>query len=449
MDARSRSFGQRVAGFLLALGAAGCADFQGAVSPDAQRESRPDSDEPPLIVREDGDSRHAADAPESAETFGELILEYIRRVDQAESNKKRQAAADESRPQALVDTNPRRPAQLVFDPTEPPASTQKNTASSGHAVPDDGPGDEIATASANVADAVTSAQVDSAQADAASASKPSEAAAEPVLPAAAHAVRIRPAGDPGSRSTPDDTAEPAAINGALRARGAASSLREFLEQLPPLDDEQAPFAEQLDRRILLALAGENELAREPLPMASREQAEIAARFVESLITIREGHLGDPIGASTAALREIERLADALRQVSELSIGTLEICREVRAFGQYAPIAPAEFRTGVAAEFVLYCEVRDFTTRQLEAGQYEARFDLTTTILDHAGGEVLKFEDRDLVDRCRARRRDCFIPRLIRLPATLSPGGYVAKITLVDKLGDKVVERQVEFRVTAR
>jgi hypothetical protein len=37
---------------------------------------------------------------------------------------------------------------------------------------------------------------------------------------------------------------------------------------------------------------------------------------------------------------------------------------------------------------------------------------------------------------------------VRLPASLSPGEYVVKITLVDKLGQKVAENRATFRLSA-
>ena len=49
----------------------------------------------------------------------------------------------------------------------------------------------------------------------------------------------------------------------------------------------------------------------------------------------------------------------------------------------------------------------------------------------------------------ASRRDvgrCPTYALVRLPATLAPGDYVAKVTLVDKLGGKVAENRATFRI---
>jgi hypothetical protein len=99
--------------------------------------------------------------------------------------------------------------------------------------------------------------------------------------------------------------------------------------------------------------------------------------------------------------------------------------------------------------VLYCEVRNFVTQQEQDGLYVARFELRTAILDDGGQTVLEIRDADVVDRCRQQRQDCFIPRLVRLPATLPAGNYVAKVTVVDRLGDKLAESRVTFRVISR
>jgi hypothetical protein len=75
--------------------------------------------------------------------------------------------------------------------------------------------------------------------------------------------------------------------------------------------------------------------------------------------------------------------------------------------------------------------------------------MTTTILNRIGDTVLEIKDTEIVDRCRNRRHDCFIPRLVRLPETLPPGQYVAKVTVIDKLGQKVAEGRAPFQLVAR
>ncbi len=238
----------------------------------------------------------------------------------------------------------------------------------------------------------------------------------------------------------------AEINTALRARSAPTSLREFLDQVPP--PEQASFREQLDLCVLRVIAGQYEQARAPLSLVTAEQQELASRFVEALIAIREGHMGDLSAAASAAAQELAKLQESLRRLSDLNVPVLKICSAVRSYGQYDVIDPPRFVAG-GGEFVLYCELRDFVSEKRADDYYYTKFDLTTTLLTRSGDSVLEVKDTDITDRCRNLRHDCFIPRLVRLPATLSPGPYVAKITVVDKLGQKVAESCAPFQIVAR
>lgn len=245
-----------------------------------------------------------------------------------------------------------------------------------------------------------------------------------------------------------EPAETAAVNAPATAANRPISLKDFLERQSSQTRDPS-FQQQFDTRLLYAAAGDYEQARQPLELVSDEQQQMAARFIEAYIVLRERTLGDdPAEAANATLREIEQLADALRPLSDLSIPALVLCRAVRGYGQYDAIDPPSFLTGSPIEFVTYCEVRCFATEPQPDGTHHARFDMRTTILTREGTPVLNLDDRDIVDRCRSRRRDCFIPRLVRLPATLSPGQYVAKVTIIDKLAQKVAEKHAAFRVTA-
>jgi hypothetical protein len=274
-----------------------------------------------------------------------------------------------------------------------------------------------------------------------------EAKSEPVAtaPPALSAVSVYP-GSAGFKAKPNEPQGPA-VNGAATARSAPHSLRDFMGQAVPPED--ASFRDQLDTRVLWLIAGDYDRAREPLKLVTAEQQNLAAHFVDALIAIREGHAGDMSAAATTAAHELAVLTEDLRKLSELSVPTLKICSAVRGFGQFDEIEPARFLAGGSAEFVLYCEVRDFVSEHREDGLYYTRFDLTTTILNRAGDTVLDLKDPDITDRCRNRRQDCFIPRLVRLPASLSPGQYVAKVTVTDKLGQKVAENRASFQLTAR
>jgi len=61
----------------------------------------------------------------------------------------------------------------------------------------------------------------------------------------------------------------------------------------------------------------------------------------------------------------------------------------------------------------------------------------------------EFMEGDVRDKGNAAVSRLHIPRLVRLPASLSPGQYVAKVTVVDKLGQKVAENRATFKLVAR
>jgi len=298
-------------------------------------------------------------------------------------------------------------------------------------------------ASEQVAEAPVSVKVEQVEPAAASAMDGEMGAAETPQPPKLVSVAVQPEPKveevtPGLVQSPEANS-PAAVAGPL-------SLREFVERRPGLTKD-ASFREQLDERVLHLLAGDLEGARRPLEMATDEQQTLAGAYLEALAALREAHQGNPAGREEA-LRKLRELSERLDRVSELRVPVLAICREVRGFGQYTPIEPARFPSGVASEFIAYCELSGFASVE-EEGRFVARFQLRTTVMTPGGGTVVEIEDPDIVDRCRTRRRDCFIPRIVRLPATLSPGEYVVKVTVIDKLGEKVTESRATLRVVAR
>lgn len=266
-------------------------------------------------------------------------------------------------------------------------------------------------------------------------------------------ISLRPAA-PGisaeSSSSSVETAAAPGVNSPARAVGGGPTAQELISAFVRDNDpsSDATFRKQIDLRLMRVVAGDLESARKPLEMATAEQQAIASRLIEALIAARDAHDGDAGVAADRVLAPIRALSEALRETGPLEIPMLALCREVRGFGQYQPFDPPQFAAGRENEFVLYCELSNFSSRQQSDGQYMSQFELRTTIL-HGKDVVLEWIDRDITDRCRNRRRDCFIPRVVRLPASLAPGGYVAKIAVIDKLGEKVAERSAEFRIAAQ
>ncbi len=260
-------------------------------------------------------------------------------------------------------------------------------------------------------------------------------------------VTVRAAATQRSPTLPAATVSPS-VNAPEYATDHLLSLAEFAEQwlARPTDPS---FRSQLDQRLVQVLAGKYEDARQSLDLVSSEQQLMATHFIEALIAIREGHGGEPGAETDRVLAQLKQLEDSLIPLSDLRIPRLALARAVRGFGRYEAFEPPEFLTGRENEFVVYCEVANFLSRLRDDGRYESQFSMRTAVLNRAGDRVLEIDDEHITDECRTRRRDCFIPRLVRLPATLSPGQYVVKVTIVDKIGKKVAENRTTFRIVAR
>lgn len=403
MDARRTP---RMAWLILILLSSGCTwNYE---QQNARRNDPPPAEpqEPPQVVERPPPESQRDDEPNMNET----VIEFIERVDDARKRAQQRHVAE---PDISFDPLP----QFAADEEEPPPQEPRPT--------------EPPPTSQPVAQPAPT--------------QPTPAAA-PIEPPRLGEVTPRALAEPRVRESAVSHSL-TGINEPLAAASTPLSLREYLEHAPEFGDDS--FRAQLDRRMLWVVAGEYVRAREPLELVTAEQQELARRFVDAWIAIRDWHLGDPAAGASAAARELAELHVALRRLSDLSMPSVKICRAVRGFGQYDEIEPARFPAGRPNEWVLYCEVSDFVSRVEPDGQFATEFDMTTTVLDATGTPVVEFQDPGIVDRCRNQRHDCFIPRLVQLPPSLSSGEYVAKVTVIDKLGQKVAQGRATFELVGR
>ncbi|TWT45170.1 hypothetical protein RAS1_15920 [Phycisphaerae bacterium RAS1] len=404
MDARKICLDAATLSFTLL--AVGCEVFQPTPTPAAKpADSQPD---PPQVVKAAVDKpQHAAD-----EQVDPLVAEYIRRIDDiAGRPAPRRGGA------ALDMQELRRDAEILppgDEPGEPaPAARQPIPArSEPHQPP---------------------------------AKQPGESATSHSEPPTVTSVAIRGDGRPLTTAPPPKSGDAPEMNAAVESRYGPTSLRDFLSRLPATSSD-APFREQLDERVLQLLAGQYEQARRPLELVSDEHRQLGERFVEALIALREAHAGDAAAGAAAVLRELEALSESLRKLSDLSIPAMALCWKVEGFGRYQTFDPPQFVAGSTAEVIVYCELRDFVSEKRDDGLYHTELGMTVNVLNRIGESVLEVRDPLIRDTCRTRRQDCFVPRLIRLPASLSAGEYTVKATVVDLLGGKVAESRTTLVV---
>lgn len=398
----------------------GCALFEPKPQTSPEKTSSPRQDDPPQIVEAKPTSRPAPKV-EAEATEGELsgVEKWAQSVARRDDLR---ARAHRGEPQIDPRFTQAEPAIDEGEPEEPIASAP--------------PFDQIASSVPPAHPTMEHGTLPTHEPNGASGS----GAAPPTI----KRVTVRPDQPVVTAARPT----PAPIVNSPQTALGSANLADFIDAYAPAGDD-ADFRRQLDRRVLQAMSGEYERAREPINPAPAEQQRLASAFIEALIAMREAHGGQPDMESHEILDRMAGLREELERASELSIQRMAICRAVRGFGQYDEISPPTFLAGRESEIVAYCELRDFASESLKDGQFESRFSMTITLLSASGDVALEMKDEGIVDRCRARRRDCFIPRLVRIPASLSPGDYVIKATVVDTIRNKVAQQTTPLKLVAR
>lgn len=257
-------------------------------------------------------------------------------------------------------------------------------------------------------------------------------------------VSVRAGGENELRFRTSTTQRPRA-NQPLQSAGMPTSLKGFLDEFVR-ESDGGTFRQQLDERILRVLAGDDASAARPMSLVTNEQQKLADSILASLQSVRDAHMGDPALMEDSAITALRQLRETLRALEQLSIPTIAICWKVDGFGNYQEFSPAQFVAGRANEMIVYTEIDGFISEQRSDDWYYANFELTTSVHDRIGNTVATFNEPDILDKCRTRRVDCFVPHLITLPASLAPGDYVVKVTVVDKIANRVTQNRTPIKL---
>src|SRR5690606_5414328 len=106
---------------------------------------------------------------------------------------------------------------------------------------------------------------------------PAPSAPAPAAPPTLQNVIVRPGAT--SLATQARAVPPPGVNAPQQALDAPANLQVMLDRIAA-ESADASFREQFERRVLHALAGRDEQAREPLQLFSAGQQELVSGFVE-------------------------------------------------------------------------------------------------------------------------------------------------------------------------
>ena len=250
---------------------------------------------------------------------------------------------------------------------------------------------------------------------------------------------------PMDRTTPGATvaslgAAPVAV--APKALGSTDILSRRIAENPRdvaahLDYQLQQFAQGKSVPELTALA--------PLPVEDRE---VIAAVMDGLSNFRASVQADGNQLLSKKVRPLVDMTERLQAGADLSVPTIALCRRVNGFGVYEPIDPATFPAGRETPVILYCEVANFSSQKADGKQWETTLAHSATLYRDSGVPVWSDKTTNVVDHSRNRRNDFFVVKMLRLPATLTPGRYVLKVSVVDRQSNRMAEGTTTLAITS-
>ena len=206
----------------------------------------------------------------------------------------------------------------------------------------------------------------------------------------------------------------------------------------------------LDFQLLHFLRDENAPQLDQLTSLPLEDRELVAAVLDGLTLFRNGLRADGNMLLSRKVKPLLDLADRLRSQADLNIPTLSLCTKVTTFGVYEPMDPVRFIAGKEHEAIIYCEVENFaSTPMSDKKMWETKLSQEAVLYTESGMQVWMDKAGAVVDHARNRRRDFFIVKKIKLPAALTIGRYLLKVTVEDQQAKRVAEQTLPIEIVAQ
>jgi hypothetical protein len=180
-----------------------------------------------------------------------------------------------------------------------------------------------------------------------------------------------------------------------------------------------------------------------------DDRELVSALVDGLSNFRSTVRQDGNLLAAQKIKPLIEMADRLRSQADLTVSTVELCSRVEAYGKYTPISPARFPAGRDNPAIVYCEVDNFLARQNSEQMWQTRLSEQVTLFTDQGMMVWSDSERQVTDECRRRRHDFFAYNVIHLPANLTIGRYMLKVSIEDKNANRVAESTVPLQIVAQ
>lgn len=194
------------------------------------------------------------------------------------------------------------------------------------------------------------------------------------------------------------------------------------------------------------VAGRPEAGEQAGGALPADSATLLRRSLASTQATRRA-LVDPVSGMDEAVTAVEQLRDHLQARAGLAVPVVALCSRVQAFGVYDELPEGSFHAGVPNQSIVYLELKHFKSEPTADGRYRTVLTDKFEVLTPAGQVLWSHAEPSIEDVSRQRREDFFIAQRILVPAKLSAGSYVLKVTVEDQLAGKHTQAVHRFQVT--
>jgi hypothetical protein len=209
------------------------------------------------------------------------------------------------------------------------------------------------------------------------------------------------------------------------------------------------IADQLDLQLFGMLNDDPVAELASVSAMPDDDRELVAALVDGLSNFRSTVRQDGNLLAAQKIKPLLEMADRLRSQADLSVPTVALCSRVEAYGKYTPISPARFPAGRDNPAIVYCEVENFLAKQNADKMWQTQLSEEVTLFTDQGMMVWSDPERQVTDQCRNRRHDFFAYNVIHLPANLTIGRYMLKVSITDKNANRVAEATVPLSIVAQ
>ena len=213
-------------------------------------------------------------------------------------------------------------------------------------------------------------------------------------------------------------------------------------------DNPRDVGAQLDYELYEMLKDDSSPQLASDSLLPNEDREVVSALVDGVSNFRSAVRQDNNTLLSKKIQPILDMADRVRTEAELSLPTVVLCKKVDGYGKYEPINPASFPAGHPNLMIVYCEIANFASQMNDRQMWETRLRQEVTLYTERGLPVWHEKTREVSDECRNRRHDFFLVNMVKLPANLSIGRYVLKITVEDHTANRVREATVPLEIVA-